>query len=838
MAQQLSFLQQTTSSSPESASLYVEVLVDVDVKIIDRRRFTYKVPEHLRQEVDIGTPVSVPFGKQPLVTGYVVGLNPALDATVHYRDILDVLDALPLFNEAYIQFLDWVANYYVTPLMTVLMTALPSCITQKTKRLVALCPDLPTHHIALTPLTQSIITYLQARKKPVGLRFLASQLGLGLKKMNEALFLLKQAEYIDIYSETSKATQEKTSTWILLHPEKGLGELSKRQKQLLEGLQQLPDGPAFALNVVLENLKTTRQSLHTLSSLGYIQFMAVPVNRAKAYIEQFQSGRKTHHGLNTQQAEAVQAVLQAPAHSEYLLYGVTGSGKTEVYIELTQAMLAENKATLILVPEISLTSHIAKRFIERFGLDQIALWHSQLSAGEKADTWRKVTQGDLKIVIGARSAIFTPLKNLGLIVMDEEHEGSYKQDSPAPRYHARTLARYLVEHADAKLLLGSATPDLEAYYHAVKNKTLLRIEARFGGRTMADVQVVQTQSKASKGQTPNLSAQLEAALKNRIERQEQTVLLLNRRGFYTLVTCQECEHTVDCPHCSVSMTHHKKTNTVRCHYCGFETPRPQFCKHCASTRLTFTGVGTQRLEEELHQALPEATLLRIDSDSLSKKMAHHHIFDAFERHEADILIGTQMVAKGLNVPNVTLVGVIQADSAFSLPDYKATERGFQLLTQVAGRAGRGEKPGQVIIQSAFPNHRVIQRAKAQDYEGFYADELPEREQYNFPPFSQLFRLIASGENEEQVLGFMEAVALSLRNTLSIFNTPTQQTVELQGPAPCVIERIQGRYRYHIMVKNAYENRADVHQAIRAFFLETNPPETINFLLDVDAQSFL
>lgn len=818
---------------------YAQVLVDIDAKALDRRTFSYRIPEGLETVVDVGLPVLVPFGRMKQIAGYIVGFTNYVEPGIRVKDILDVLDESPLFDLEYLNFLDWVGQYYATQLMTVLSTALPSSVIQKTKREVFLTgEDLPSEQAyALSLPAKQVLTTLKDRQKKtgIGVRYLASATGLPLRVLNQALYKLKELGVVTMQSRTTGAMKGKTVSWVQVIKDADTSGLTPRQTALWESLNAY-ESDFILTSQAIDLAKTTKATLQKLAQTSVIALHDLPEHRDQGLIEYYRKGKSIDDlTLNDEQQVAVHAVLKDETPEPHLLYGVTGAGKTEVYMALTQAMVKQGKTVLILVPEISLTSHIAKRFIERFGTEQLTLWHSQLSAGEKVDAWRRINQGDLKIVIGARSAIFAPMKNLGLIVMDEEHEGSYKQDSPAPRYHAKTLAIELAKRSGARLLLGSATPDIETYYAALNSNRILTLKNRFGGRKMAAVDVVDMrQAKSASNAGSMVSATLEQALAHTIEKGEQAILLLNRRGFYTLIICNNCQYVFECPHCSVAVTYHRFKNNVRCHYCGYEAQKPQFCTQCASFDLTFTGLGTQRLEESIKESLPEARLLRLDSDVMTKKFAHRDIFEAFGAHEADILMGTQMVAKGLDVPNVTLVGVIGADTAFSLPDYKASERGFQLLTQVAGRSGRGEKPGRVLIQSLQPSHPVLLRAQDQDYLGFYEDEIARRQEFDFPPYSQLFRLIISCPDELRARHFAEAVTMNLRQILQ--EATLDPVVQILGPAPCVIARIQGRFRFHVMIKNKYGQVA--HEIITQFYRQVQPPPEVNFLIDVDAQSFL
>jgi primosomal protein N' (replication factor Y) len=815
------------------------VLVDLDARSLDRRTFSYRIPEGMEESIDIGTPVSVPFGRMKRLTGYVVGFTNYVEPGIRVKDIIDILDEEPLFDLEYLNFLDWTAQYYATPLIQVISAALPTSLVAQTRREVVLDPlALKSQNTyALSRPAQQILAFLRERPqgKGVRVRYVASQTGLPLKLVNQTLYKLKQDGFVSIQNLTKNKVGAKVQRWIRLVPDAPQDALTKRQKDVITALAASNETEWLLADAALL-AQTTPATLQKMASLGVMEVFESTVNRARDPLSVYEAvTRSEPFTLNDEQCRVRDVVMASDEGSEHVMFGITGSGKTEVYIALTQAMLKQGKSVLVMVPEISLTSHIAKRFIQKFGLEHIALWHSQLAAGEKVDTWRRVHNGELKIVIGARSAIFTPMNSLGLIIMDEFHEGSFKQDSPAPRYNAQTLAGELRRRSGAKLLLGSATPDIETYYQAKKENRILTLTQRYGGRSLATVDVVDMRKRRQYGGSGGaISDALKDALVETVTAGQQAIILLNRRGFYTLITCKQCEEVFQCTECSVALTYHRYKDKIRCHYCGFEGDKPQYCPHCASFDLGFTGLGTQRLEDELQEALPHLRILRLDSDVMQKKFAHREVFEAFERHEADVLIGTQMVAKGLDVGNVTLVGVVSADLAFSLPDYKSAERGFQLLTQVAGRAGRGAKPGRVIIQTMSPDHPVVQRARNQDFLGFYDDEMLNRNACEFPPFSQLFRIIVSCTDEFKTRHFIEAATSKLRKQLEDAGFASQ--VSILGPAPCLIGRIQGRFRYHVMIKN--RAGAEAHQLITSFYNSVETPEDINFLLDVDAQSFL
>jgi primosomal protein N' (replication factor Y) (superfamily II helicase) len=495
--------------------------------------------------------------------------------------------------------------------------------------------------------------------------------------------------------------------------------------------------------------------------------------------------------------KAAQA-LQTHTYQTILLHGVTGSGKTEVYRLIIRQVLSEGGSAILLVPEISLTSQVALYFQEEFGNELIVL-HSGLTSSEKSKAWQDILNGNIRIVIGARSAVFAPLPDLRLIILDEEHEGAYKQDEN-PKYHARDVARKRMEQYQGVVLLGSATPSLEAYAAAQTGKIgLVTMKNRVENRPLPPVEIVDMREELIKGNRSIFSLPLQDKLKVRLERKEQSMLFLNRRGYSTFVVCRECGYVVRCSACDVAMTYHSYGNNMRCHYCNHEEIPPHTCPECGSRYIRFFGQGTQRVEEELQGLYPAARTLRLDFDTTRSKEAHREILERFRNQEADILIGTQMMAKGLDFPNVTLVGVVAADQILNLPDFRARERTFQLLTQVAGRAGRSEKPGEVVIQTYSPTDRAIQRASHHDYKGFFWEEINYRKGRHYPPYTHVIRVTLLYEKEDRVI----KAAHSLANFLRLGIGPAQNgnnELDILGPAPALIPRLKNRFRWQVSVK--------------------------------------
>ena len=495
--------------------------------------------------------------------------------------------------------------------------------------------------------------------------------------------------------------------------------------------------------------------------------------------------------LTPSQQKVVNSVLENQQNVPFLLFGVTGSGKTEVYMQIIEEVLKRGETAIMLVPEISLTPQMVEQFSNRFG-NQIAALHSALSEGEKYDEWRRIARGEASIVIGARSAIFAPLKNIGIIIMDEEHSDSYKQGDKSPRYHARDIAIWRAKYHSCPVLLGSATPSLESMARAEKGVyQLLVLKERVNGKSLPNVEIIDMNKEAKNG-TSHITNRLLGELSSCIDRGEQAILFLNRRGFSTFVTCKNCSETIKCPNCDITLTYHKSNRMLRCHYCGYATPLPKVCPHCREEALSDLGVGTEKIEEELHGLLPNARVLRMDVDTTSRKGAHKKMIDAFRSHEYDILLGTQIVAKGLDFSDVTLVGVINADTSLNIPDFRSSENTYSLLSQVAGRSGRSQKTGKVYIQTFNPDHYAISFVKEHDYLGFYREEMKIRRRLGYPPFYFLCYLKISGKEADYLFQESLKIKRSLERNL--------HHATILGPTTLAVFKVNNIYRYGIILK--------------------------------------
>jgi len=603
---------------------------------------------------------------------------------------------------------------------------------------------------------------------------------------------------------------------------------NKRQIEILNLLENKGKIPLIDFE---KFAKTTRASLIKLETLGCVKLIEDDIYRNPLEIFNL-SEKEALFELSKEQGDVykkIKAKIKKTNNQKILIHGVTASGKTEVYFKLIEDTIKQGKNVLFLAPEIALASQLTKRLAKKFGTTDVAIWHSSISEGERYDVWQKLYKNEIKILAGARSAVFAPLQNIGLIIIDEEHESAYKQTNPNPRYDARTVADKLAQFHDCPLILGSATPDISVYYRAKNSGNLYELKNRFNNAQIAKTSVIDMRSNSKQAYRGVISIQLQKAIEETLEKEKQVILLINRRGFSTYTQCQACGHVIECEKCALPMIWHTQTSTLHCHYCNRTSSFPDECPKCGSDALKNSGAGTQKIEILIKELFKDARIERIDSDILTKKNSHIEVLDRFQKGEIDILVGTQMIAKGLDNPNVTLVGVIAADASFNLPDFRASERGFQLLTQVAGRSGRGEFSGSVIFQTYNPDFYAFESAKEQNYTEFYETEIQAREEFDYPPFSQIVRIIMSSENNFRAEKSAQEIALRL-NTIIDKQGVSERLIVL-GPSPCIIEKIKGMHRFQIIIKNKLEEKG--HSFLSKFLNQITLPKDIKFTIDVD-----
>lgn len=839
------------------------VLVDIALPLPLEQLFTYSVPEELQTEAEAGKRVLVPFGRK-LLTGVIVGF-PSTTNVTSLKTVRDILDDVPTFSPELLAFTKWIAEYYLTPWGEVLRAAVPQGLFQESTTVVRLCTNTLDEYIAtlrpqaraqkaiLKALQQTPVMKLSQLRKQTNIRTLYTPL-----KELQKLGLIE----VDVVIEKSQP-RPKTERTILLTPEgRELMQhnvLTTKQQSILEELSkelmQMPEG--VPLQAFLKSHRFSLSAVRTLQKKGCLIFGTREVIRTSEE-EPETPGAIT---LNPHQAYAVKQISQAlddGAYKAFLLHGITGSGKTQVYIEAIRHTLALGKTALVLVPEISLTPQTVRRFKAHFGND-VAVTHSQMAAGQRYDVWRMAQEGKIKIVIGPRSVIFAPLKNIGLIVVDEEHESSYKQFDASPRYHARDTALVRAHQAQAVVILGSATPSIESYYNAQQGKyVLLQLPERVDTATLPAIELVdmrqerkrlyeEIKAEVEKSGKPfpkhlpsrSISQLLRDHIQRRLEAKEGVILMQNRRGFSHVLECHDCGYVAKCENCEVSLTYHSTKKHLRCHYCGFVKTPPTVCPQCQGTELRFHAFGTQQVEEELKELFPQARIVRMDRDTTTRKGAHHRILQSFERGEADILLGTQMVAKGLDFPHVTLVGVISADTQMLLSDFRASETTFQLLTQVAGRAGRSKIAGEVLIQTLQPEHYSLKHVLEHNYLAFYLEELQYRRELDYPPFSRIALIEFVGAEEAQVQHHARVFAQYLQQH-------HQNKFILLGPADAALPKINNRYRKHIILKSLkHFDPAGTHlrTALRTALQQYNTSsltdkKSIKLIIDIEPQGMM
>ena len=799
-------------------------LVLVNVANLGTRTFSYAIPDELQEKIKIGQPVLVSFGNQGVINAFIVGFSNYLPDNIKAKNILEIVEETPLFDLNYLKLLEWVSNYYCCELQTVLNCAIPMKFLTTSKRMVSI-DNIDNY----SPSKQEKTLLDKVAIKPISTSSLQKFLKIPSTKFYALIRKLRSQNIIKIENILDEKTQkEQFEKYIVFAKKDGA---NKRQLEILEQLEHLQE---TALIDFEKQIKTTRATIKKLENDGYVKIIEKPIYRnplaifAPKELEQFPQ-------LSQEQQNALEEILARREKKQPIyLYGVTGSGKTEIYFNLIKKVLDEGKNILFLAPEIALASQLTNRLARRFGIDEVAIWHSSISDGERYDVWEKLKQNKIRILAGARSAVFAPLKNIGLIIIDEEHENTYKQTTPAPRYDARKVAQKLAELNNANLILGSATPDVTNYYLAKNSNNLIKLNNRFNNADMAKVIVLDLKEEKTDGNNGVFSRTLIGAIQKNLQQKKQTILLINRRGFSTFTTCEGCQTVIQCPKCAIPMIWHSADKKLKCHYCNHETDFPEFCPKCGSSALKRSGTGIQRVEEIAQKIFPDAKIARIDSDVLTKKYEHIDILKSFQNGDIDILIGTQMIAKGLDNPNVTIVGVISADTSFNLPDFRSCERGFQLLTQVAGRAGRGDFEGKVYFQTHNPDFYALKTAQEQNYENFYEEEIQSRLEFDYPPYSQIIRLVLSSENNFRAE--KSAMEIAMRLSEIIDKRSLSEHIIVLGPSPCVFERIRGEYRFQILIKNKLEEKG--HFLISSFVSKIKMPEDIKLIIDIEPSDIL
>ena len=809
----------------------VEVLVDCPgIQAL----FTYNVPERL--SIRAGDILSVPLGGQ-IVGGIAIRFVDRLPDGLAIDKIKDIDDVVAsgLFKANYWQWLTQIAEYYYTPLIQVIKVALPpGLLTRSQRRIRACISDLDSMDdsnsgVFLSHIAKQIINLLNSHpSRSYSWQHIQKQVPQARRGLKELL----DRKLVESYLESGKTQHPKLQKAVILTSELVGSDLNERQRKVVEVLKQY-HGELWQSDLLKLIDSKSSAVLKNIADKGYIAI----VNKEKLRFEQelgiFQ--QEQAKVLTTDQAVALETINQLSGFAQVLLHGVTGSGKTEVYLQAIEQILAQSRSVLVLVPEIGLTPQLTDRFRSRFG-DKVCVYHSALSDGERYDTWRQMLTPTSQIIIGTRSAIFAPLPNLGLIILDEEHDSSFKQDQPAPTYQTRDIAKWRAQLESCPLILGSATPSLETWVNVTTNQPstyYLSLPTRVQSRPLPPVEIVDMRQELQQGNRSIFSRPLAQALRQMQANKQQGILFIHRRGHSTFVSCRSCGYVCECPNCDVSLAYHQpgaaEHAQLRCHYCNHSQPQPRKCPECDSAYFKFFGSGTQKIVEELDREFPQLKCLRFDSDTTRTKGAHRQILTAFVRGEADLLVGTQMLTKGLDLPQVTLVGVIAADGLLHLSDYRAAERTFQTLTQVAGRSGRGDEAGKVIIQTYNPEHPVLAAVTKHDYAAFINAELPERQVLDYPPYGKLILLRFSSLDAAAVEQTVTEIGVALNDAA------ISGHYEVLGPAPAMVMRVSNRYRWQIMLKYLANGTATLPDWE---LLRTQCSNVVKMTIDVDPQNFL
>lgn len=822
----------------ERKTLFVDLILPVPI----RNLFTYRVPYELNNDISIGQRVIVPFGKNKRITGIISKIHETAPSAYQAKYLEFILDDSPILSPHQLSFWNWISEYYLAPIGDIMSAALPANFKLASETKVLIHPDFDG--IETTDEQEQLILETLAHREQVDLKELSEILGIKniqvlIKRMIDKRVIITQEEINQRYTP-------KTKTFIRINPsfsEEDLGrtleELNARasthsqRNALLRIIHLIPShgiDKVYLDKKILLSHDVSPSSLNAIEKKGIIIQEKLRIDRVGSSIE----GNADFPVLSEEQGIALQAIEDSWKEKDItLLHGVTGSGKTELYIHLIQSYLDLGKQVLLLIPEIALTTQLINRLEKYFG-KQIGVYHSKFNQNERVEIWQKVHANhpeEFRVIIGARSSVFLPFQDLGLVIVDEEHESSYKQHDPSPRYHGRDASIYLAKMFNAKVLLGSATPSLESFQNTIDNKYgYVRLASRFGDLKMPEILIANTQKETlSKSMTSHFSSLLIEHMTKALEDKEQVILFQNRRGYTPYWSCEICGWIPKCHACDVSLTYHKHINLLKCHYCGYTSAPMGSCGACGSHKLKMQGFGTEKIEDELEKIFPEAKIARMDLDTTRSKHAYSELITRFENREIDVLIGTQMLSKGLDFDNVSLVGILDADHLLNRPDFRAYERGFQLMTQVAGRAGRKNKRGKVVIQTKQPEHWVLQLVTTHDTLQFIKNELMERKNFHYPPFTKLIVITLKHADETLLNRASQDMAMHLKSALK---------ERVLGPEFPIVKRVQNQYQKEIKIKyekSLSDKKIKEHLlALLTNFYEMVSYKSIKVNIDVDA----
>lgn len=800
------------------------MFINVALNIPSEKTFTYAVPENLQGEIEVGKRVFVPFGNKKR-TGFIVELTSSCELK-NTKNVLEILDDEPLFSAADLEFYQWTANYFMYPPGKTLAEVIPS--GSEKKDFLWITPLPAEKDVPLLPAQQKLYTFLQ--QYPGGIALNSISKTSGLKNIPSLVKILHAAGIARIESKLMRQLSPAYETIVSLNHSTN-ERLTDKQKKVINCLEK---ADALSLKDLVTKSGISGNVIKRLLDKGILNFTEKEKTRSAIMDSSF-CQNKNPIILNQQQNQALKEILNHLEQNTFapiLLHGVTGSGKTEIYLRAIEDVLKHNGSCIYLVPEIVLTPQLISRVTGRFDEDKIAVLHSGISESIRFDQWRQIKRGNINLVVGTRSALFAPLPHLKLIIVDEEHDSSYKQDERLC-YNARDLAVMKAKLSKVVVVVGSATPGIRTYYNArTKKYRYLELPRRVDEKPMPAIDIIDLKTQQENtGKAPIVSVALLEAIKQTLLRKEQALLFLNKRGFDTFLICANCGYIFSCPNCAVSLKHHAAEGTVKCHYCDYTIKAMPLCPSCKSSRILSYGLGTQKLEKEIQKLFPDARVQRMDSDTTSRRGSQEKILQALEAREIDILIGTQMITKGHDFPFITLVGVISADTSLNMPDFRATEKTFQLITQVAGRGGRGDSPGRVIIQTFNPEHYALKHAQTHDFKAFYKEEIEYRKALRYPPFGRIINLRFSSIKKEALTEEAKRFGEIARKLAE----KASGKVEIIGPAESPLAKIRGRHRWQMLIKGEDINL--LHQ-IAAQIIQKNTSNHVKIIADVDPENFM
>jgi len=822
--------------------LTAKVIIDNKTSNTDKP-YTYLIKKEMEDDISLGMRVIVPFGLgNRMIKGIVIKIEYDNVDTNRLKYIEELLDDKPIISKEMIELCLWMRNYYLSSYIDALRVAMPPGDFKKLNTYIYIGNKHTIDgNTDLTPLEIDIIRLLMKNER-VSYEEMKGKINSG--RLLKTIRHLQEKGFVETTLEVETKINKKYEKYVYLNSTKSgieelLSDLDNRaikQKEVVEYLYEVKES---SMKELLKAINTSSGVVKALEKKGKLTIIDKEVLRDPIpnHISKYDK-----HELTILQKHCLDTILndiKNKKNDTFLIHGVTGSGKTEIYLQLIEEYLNKEKDVIVLVPEISLTPQTVERFVGRFG-ENVAVLHSRLSYGERFDEWRRIREGKVQIVVGARSAIFAPFKNLGLVVIDEEHENSYKS-SMNPKYDAIQVAEKRCKIEGATLVMGTATPSIETYYRAVNGEIgLITLAERVNNKALPTMSIIDMREELDKGNKSIFSNELFNAIEENLKNKKQTMLFLNRRGYSTFVSCRKCGYVVKCKNCDVTMTYHLKENRLKCHYCGLSIKVPTICPDCKSKYIKYFGIGTQKIEEEIKKYFPQAKVARMDFDTTSKKNSHLKIFNSMKKGEIDILIGTQMITKGLDFPFVTLVGIIAADTSLNLPDFRSSERTYQLLTQVAGRAGRGDFEGKVIVQTYNPNHFSIDLAKDYDYIEFYNREIKIRKEFAYPPFKSIITIITYGTEEKKVELYSKDIYNSILKELK--KTYRSKLVyDIFGPNPAPLVKLNNNYRWQVIIKADNKSMNMLKEVVKWVCIKNSQKKqfsNLKYSIDINPNSIL